>query len=421
MSAGSKSSISDIAIIGAGPYGLSIAAHLRARGVDFRIFGSAMQIWRQHMPRGMLLKSDGFASDIYEPSRTFTLARYCAEHAIPYTDLGLPVRLETFASYGIEFQRRFVPELEECDVVGLERGSCCFLLHLVDGETVRARRVIVAVGISYFQHLPEALADLPREFVTHSSAHSQLDGFKGRRIAVIGAGASALDVVALLHQAGAAVQLITRRSEIPFHGKMRLPRTLLDEIRWPSSGLGPGWRSRLATDAPLLFYLMPERFRLEVVRRHLGPAPGWFVKDQVVGKVPFILNTTLRQARVQDGRVHLDLLDREARPRELVVDHVIAGTGYVVDLRRLPFLDDGLQVEIRSVRHTPALSTNFESSVPGLYFVGVAAANNFGPLLRFAFGAKFTARRLSRHLARPVSRRVVARRAGAELAPRLPF
>jgi hypothetical protein len=173
------------------------------------------------------------------------------------------------------------------------------------------------------------------------------------------------------------------------------------------TGLGPGWRSLLCTEAPLLFHKMPKKFRLEVARRHLGPAPGWFVKDQLVGRVPFHLGLHLNQATVEDGRVQLQLVGADGAAQTLVTDHVIAGTGYKVDLRRLTFLSPGVQAAIDSVENTPVLSSSFESSVPGLYFVGAASANSFGPLARFAFGAGFTSRRLSKRLANSTSLKLV--------------
>src|ERR1700678_1256506 len=106
----------DIAIIGAGPYGLSIAAHLHKTPLTFRIFGTPMQSWREHMPKGMLLKSDGFASSLDDPDSAFTLRHYCEEMKLPYADVGIPVPSETFVAYGLEFQKRLVPMLEETNI-----------------------------------------------------------------------------------------------------------------------------------------------------------------------------------------------------------------------------------------------------------------------------------------------------------------
>lgn len=400
----------DVVIVGAGPYGLSIAAHLRPLGITFRIFGSPMNTWLTQMPSGMRLKSEGFASSLSDPDSTFPLKQYCKEQKLPYADTGLPVPLATFASYGIEFQRRFVPTLEEEQVTAVRRAGSGFHVHLENGEIVAARSVVVAAGISHFGYVPPALAALSGELVTHSSRHSVLDDFKGREVAIVGAGASALDLAALLHQAGALVQLVARTKVIRFHdpptGK---PRTFSENLRRPLTGIGSGWKLAFYTYAPHLFHRLPEGMRLAAIRKTLGPAPGWFVKNEVVGKVPFHLGKRIAAAVIEKGRVVLDLVDEKDAHVELRVDHVIAATGYKVDLRRLAFLDPEILSTIHSVEQSPRLSANFESSLPGLYFIGTAAANSFGPLMRFAYGAEFTARRLARHLAKSRSKKSVLR------------
>lgn len=398
----------DVAVIGAGPYGLSIAAHLKAAGVDFRIFGNPMRFWLTHMPKGMRLKSEGFASSLYDPDCTYTLEVYCKEKGIAYAKMGLPVPLEVFASYGLEFQRRFVPELENKLVNSLRRSTEGFRIRLEDGEIIDARRVVMAIGLTHYKYIPPMLATLPEEFVTHSSRHNTVDQFNGREVAVVGAGASALDLAALLHQAGAHVQVVARKPVIRFHDPPeRLEPSLIGRLRTPVTGIGPGWKLFLCTNAPLLFRQMPQKFRFDKVRRILGPAPCWFTKEQVVGKIALNVGVTITEAKIQNGRVSLHLADSAGTQKMLITDHIIAATGYKVDLRRLAFMDSDLQSGIKTVEHTPVLSSNFESSFPGLYFVGASAANTFGPLLRFAFGARFTARRLSRHLAKSADRKSI--------------
>ena len=390
---------SEVVIIGAGPYGLSIAAHLKAYDVDFRIFGHPMHTWRTHMPKGMYLKSEGFASSLSEPGSTFTLEAYCREKGLPYSHTNLPVPLEVFSSYGIEFQQRFVGALEQHQVESVQRSPEGFRIRLEDGEIISARRVVVASGLANYEYTPPTLAALPKEFVTHSSRHHELDHFRGREVAIVGAGASALDLAALLHQSGAHVQVIARRSTIRFHDPPEAKKvSWLRRLRAPITGIGPGWQLYFYANAPLLFRRMPQQFRLNKVRQILGPAPCWFVKQQVIGKVPLHVGMNIREAKVQNGRVHLQAIDASGSERTFETEYVIAATGYKVDLNRLVFIDSDLQSAIKSVNRSPVLSSNFESTVPGLYFVGVSAANTFGPLLRFAFGADFAARRLSRHL-----------------------
>jgi thioredoxin reductase len=406
----------DVAIIGAGPYGLSIAAHLEALGVNFRIFGNPMDTWLTHMPKGMRLKSEGFASSLYDPKSTFTLQAYCKEKGIAYADIGLPVPLDVFASYGLEFQKRFVPKLENKLVDSLRRSGHDFRIRLEDGKIVSARRVVMAVGLTHYDYTPPILAALGEPFVTHSSRHRDLQGFKGSEVAVVGAGASALDVAALLHQVGARVHVVARKPVVRFHDPPEtLEPSLLDRLRNPITGIGPGWKLFLCTNAPLVFRRMPQSFRLDKVRRILGPAPCWFIKEQIVGKVPLHLGVAITDARIQDGKVSLQLTDGAGAHKILSTDHVIAATGYKVGLRRLAFMDSDLQLAVRSLEDTPVLSSHFESSVPGLYFVGASAANTFGPLLRFAYGAGFTARRISRHLAKSADRNPAYKEAEVDL------
>ncbi|MEX0827848.1 MAG: NAD(P)-binding domain-containing protein, partial [Haliea sp.] len=251
----------DVAIVGAGPYGLSIAAHLRARGVDHRIVGNPMQFWRAHMPVGMLLKSDGFASDIFDPEGRFPLARYCEGEGISYADIGIPVRVETFTAYGMAFQQRYAPALENKTLVALRTSPTGFELRLQNGELLTARRVVLAIGIKDFSQVPEELAHLPPEFLSHSSEHSHLGRFSGREVTVIGSAASAVDLAVLLHESGAMVQLLARKLSIKFHNKMELPRPLWDRVRSPVTGIGPGWRYVAFSEAPLAVHYLPGAVR----------------------------------------------------------------------------------------------------------------------------------------------------------------
>jgi thioredoxin reductase len=259
--------------------------------------------------------------------------------------------------------------------------------------------VVLAAGITHFAYTPPEFAGFPSDLLSHSSDWGPLDRLRGRRVAVIGGGSSAIDLAAALHQEGAEVHVIARRSAIAFHAPPgNGPRSLAERISNPRSGLGLGWRSRLCTDAPLLFHRMPQKFRHRVVRSHLGPAPGWFVREKVEGVVPMHLGASV--AGVVESGAGLEVRYRNgAGPARPAVDHLVAATGYRPLLERLTFLDQPLRAKLRSEEGTARLTANFESSVPGLYLVGLASANCFGPLARFAYGARFTARRLSAHLA----------------------
>jgi thioredoxin reductase len=388
----------DVVIIGAGPYGLSLSAHLTSRGVEHRIIGSAMEFWRHQMPKGMLLKSEGFASSLADPNGIFTIKRFCTEQNIEYADLGTPVALETFCAYGVAFQQRLVPHLEDQKLLRLAQSADGFALQLENGEEFIARNVVLAVGVSHFRYIPPEFATLPSDRVTHSSEHSDPEQFRGREVTVVGAGSSAVDLAAFLFEHGAKVQLISRRPSIEIHSKMKLPRLLRDKVRQPMSGIGLGWPLMAFCYVPFLIHYLPASLRVRIVKRILGPSSGWFMKDRFA-PVPTFLGQTVKHAWASDAGVSLQIVGRDGVERTLSTEHIIAATGYRTDLARLSFLKPTIQSRLETVENAPVLSSNFESSIPGLYFVGAAAAISFGPLMRFAVGSKFAARCLSKHLA----------------------
>jgi thioredoxin reductase len=359
--------------------------------------------WMTGMPKGMQLKSEGFASSLFDPGGHLTLKRYCAEKGIDYADIDKPVDLATFIAYGLDFQRRTALGVEDDQVTALDRAPGGFVLRLAGGGSVTCRRVVLATGIKPFHHRPAPVESLPAELSTHASDHHALDDFAGRDVTVLGAGSSAIDLAALLHEAGATVRLVARRNQLYIHTRSTWPRPLRERVRHPMSGIGPSWRSFLYTNLPFAFHHLSEERRLRIVKNHLGPAAGWFMNGRLDG-VTKLLGYGLEGASVCGDRVRLDLAAPGGAPRSITTDHVISATGYRIDVRRYPFLGDALRAQMATVAHTPILSARFETSIPGLFVIGPATANSFGPVMRFVVGAGFTARRLARHLA--IGRRV---------------
>ena len=389
----------NVAIVGAGPYGLSIAAHLRGQGIDHRIFGEPMQMWRDHMPPGMFLKSDGKASDLAAPEGDFTLEQFCAARKLEFDRARVPVKRETFIEYGMAFQRRFAPRTERKRLVQLHRTSDGFDLRFDDGEVVTANHVALAVGILAFRTVPDVFGKLPQEVVSHSSDFGTVERLDGRDVVIVGAGSSALDLAALLYQRGANVTIVTRGRRLAFHGVPPAQRSILWKIRAPDSKIGAGWVHRICDDAPQIVHALPYGLRHHMVQTMLGPAGGYFIKDQVIGKAVVKYERGVTAARTRGARVQLETTGQDGQAETVEGDHVILATGYKLDVSRLEFLMPGIRTALAVKDGAPVLSRNFESSVPGLYFAGGLAAPSFGPVLRFVAGAPHPAKRLANHLA----------------------
>lgn len=360
-----------------------------------------MQTW-QDMPRGMFLKSLGFATNVYTPDGRMGFVSYSRERGLETSE---PCAIADFARYGIWVQQWLLPELEPANVTGLARVGSEFELTLENGESLRAHRVVIAVGVNHFARMPNELAHLPRRLASHTSHHSDYAPFAGKDVCIIGAGQSAFEAARLLLDAGARPQLLVREAEISFSEKMPAHRSLWQRIRRPQSGLGPGLKNWVLENIPLFVHFMPDSWRLAFVKTHLGPQGAWWLRERIEGHVPILSNAVVAAAAHNGERVSLRVHRKGEEPRTIVCDHVVAATGYEVDVDGLEFIDPGLRREIDRIEQAPRLDHRFQSSVPGLYFVGFMSSPCFGPLFRFVAGAAYTSRALGRVLARGSSAR----------------
>ncbi|GGS79516.1 lysine 6-monooxygenase [Planobispora rosea] len=387
-----RAPIIDVAVVGAGPYGLSVAAHSIAAGLDTRVYGRPMQAWDRHMPRGMLLKSEPAASNLADPRGDYGLETYCEPRGLPCA-YGTPIPLETFVDYGRWFHTQAIGDaLDDSSVARIRSDRGMFAVELTTGQTVMARTVVLALGFLPFAHRPAALSGLPAAVVTHSSDHYDLSRFAGLDVTVVGAGQAALETATLLLERGARPRVVARRDALAWNGVPATDRLAIERALAPRSGLGTGWRAWVWSELPGTVRHLPAAARRHIVRTTLGPAGSWWLRERFDGRVPVLLGQTLEGATHRDG-VSLRLRGADGDLTTVHTDHVIAATGYAVDVARIGILDGRLTRAIRRSGTSPKLSRNFETSVDGLFAVGLAAAGTFGPVMRFVHGAGFAARR----------------------------
>jgi hypothetical protein len=405
----------EVVVVGAGPYGLSIAAHLRRAGVGVRIFGDRMASWRHHMPAGMYLKSTPDASSLSAPTPGSTIFDYCAAIGSEALTKEDAIPIDLFIDYGLWFADRHVPDVEPESVVAVRSAGPEFEVQLSSGEELRTDSVIVACGVIPYAYTPPELLTISpagpsaNGLLSHTAQHAELSAFSGRRVAVVGGGQSALESAALLAESGADVHVLVRAPQVlwgstPAGG----PTTRMYRMVKPPSALGEGWAARSMSGAPGLVRHLPARARLALVKSVLGPSGAWWLRNRVEGRVAIRAGVTVHSATAlpADGGVRLSLASRNGGGDALEVDHVMAATGYRVGLDALPFISPELRTSLRKVAGSPLLNASFESSVPGLYFSGLTAAATFGPLLRFVHGSGFAARRIGASV--PGRRRQVA-------------
>ncbi len=387
-----SSSGCDVTILGAGPYGLSSAAYLRAAGLETRVFGEPMAFWENQMPAGMFLRSSWEASHIAHPKQEMTLDAYrssCGNH------LSAPIPLERFIDYGRWFQRQVVPDVDSRRVTNICADSNGFKLTLADGEGFTSRRVVIATGISRFVSRPPEFDNVPPSLATHSAAHKDLGRFKGQRVVVIGGGQSALESAALLREAGADVEVLVRENTLNWVGLHSWLHHLgpISKLLYSSRDVGPVGLSRIVA-APRLFQMFPRRFQDRASYRSIRPAGSSWLCPRLVD-VSISLGRRVVSVAATASQLRLVLDDGTDRR----VDHALLATGFRVDASRYEFLSEGLKSRLETVNGYPVLRRGLESSIPGLHFLGRPAAWSFGPLLCFVSGTEFASKELVRVLA----------------------
>jgi hypothetical protein len=394
----------DVAIIGAGPYGLAAAAHLRQiKGLDVRLFGEPMSFWERHMPGGMRLRSPWDASHISDPDDRFTLDAYC-ERQQHHHLVRAPVAVNDFVSYGRWFLEQSGIAADRRKVIRVDCAGA-FQLELDEG-VIQASRVVIAAGVLPFAYRPAVFDGLPSELVTHTSERHDFGSFRGKQVVVIGSGTSAIEAAGFLCDAGARIEVFMRDAAIRWP-RQWLHAKPLGSMFYGRGDVGPALIS-LVVQRPHLFRRLPRAVQTWWGRRAIRPSALPRLRPTLAG-VPIHPGRCVLDARPDGEQLRIWLNDGTQR----LVDHVVLGTGYRVNVSRYPFLSPEVLHRIALVTGYPQLDVGFETTLPGLHFLGAPSAWSFGPLMRFVAGTDFTARALARRVAAITQR---SRIAGAEVA-----
>jgi len=363
----------DLLIIGAGPYGLAMAAYAQQQKIDYLITGKPMEFWKSNMPGGLLLRSPWDWQ--IDPFGLHTIENYAKRKGLN-KDQVEPISREFFLGYAEWFQKGKCIEVLPSFVERMDRSNNRFEALLDSKDTVVSKLVLVAPGFRYFKHMPEEFDEIfPSEQLSHSSDLVSFQSFKGRRVLIIGGRQSALEWAALINEQGAAAVHVSHRHETP----------KFEQSDWSwvkklveTTVASPGWYRRLSVqekeDINCRFWA-EGRLKLEP---WLGPR----INNDTVKLWPGSRVIACSKLGNDELEVKLDV------GKVLNVDHVILATGYKVDLSQIPYLCKGnILKEISTKNGYPVLDESFQSNIPGLFFTSLPATQDFGPFFGFVIGS----------------------------------
>lgn len=377
--------MTSLLIVGAGPFGLAMAAHARELGIDHEVVGQPMSFWKRHMPAGMMLRS---ACDWHlDPLGRDTIERFLETRGQEPSDVE-PLSLELYLEYAKWFEEMKGIRVREAQVQRLDGSDGHFVATLDDGARVTAKRVLLALGFAPFAHVPEELATLvPAEKSSHTRDCAAPGRFAGQRVLVVGGRQSGFETAALLAEAGASAVHVVHRHETPAFApsdwswvEPTLER-IVNEAGWYRS-LSEGERKALNAR-----FFAEGRLKLEP---WLGPR----VRHEAISIRPLtrVIGTEPRDDAL---RVRLDTGDA------IDVDHVLYATGYKVDMSRVALAKEGnLFARIACREGYPVLDDSLQTTVPGLFVTSMPATRDFGLFFGFTVAVRASARVVGRAIER---------------------
>jgi FAD-dependent urate hydroxylase len=369
----------DVLIIGAGPYGISLAAHAVVEGLSYKLIGYPMDFWKNQMPQNMFIRTPHELVSFSDPQGKYTLQSFSKETG---TRIGTPLQRTIFVKYAAWFIQKTGVEYITDLVSNVTKDGSTYIVTTEMGGVYEAKNVIIATGIQHFTYIPEILTEFPESLVTHTSGYTSFEQFQGKNVAVIGSGQSAWEAAALLYEANAKVELIYRRNKPMFIKPNKSQEKLLQLIGH-------------------VFFKLPLFVKTKLWNIASETVPiALFLRPYVEGKVHETSGVTMDSVSEWRSKIRIVLSDGTER----IVDHILTATGYKMDIGKLPFLDGDLREDItreENAPRLPKLNKNFESSQKGLFFAGPLSSHSHGPTFRFLLGVDKTAKTIINSLHAP--------------------
>jgi cation diffusion facilitator CzcD-associated flavoprotein CzcO len=373
----------DVLIIGAGPFGLAVAAQATHDGIEHLIVGKPMEFWRTNMPRGMYLRS---ACDWHlDPQNVHSIEAYLRLLGKTASEVQ-PLSLEFYLKYCDWFQQQKNVQALQVYIRRLERNGYYRAITL-DDEVLVARRVVLAPGFRHFAHIPlESKQKLPEGRFQHTAEFVDFTDASNKRYLIIGGRQSAFEWAALLLEAGAAAVHISHRHASPAfaiaHWDWVTP--IVDNI-----ATDPNWFRRLSQqEKDEVNHKLWAEGRLKI-----EPWLEGRLQDEHLHVWP---HTELLSCEQQEtDELHVSLNNGE----KFIVDQIVLATGYKVNITQLPYLAVGNLLDDLETRDGfPVLDDHFETSLPGLFITSMPASQDFGPFFGFTVSVRTSAKLICERL-----------------------
>ncbi|MDW7691569.1 NAD(P)-binding domain-containing protein [Flammeovirgaceae bacterium SG7u.111] len=364
-----KSPKYDLIIIGAGPYGLSLATIAKAKGLKYLVLGKPLEFWDNNMPKEMILRSGkGWHID---PLEVHTFQKFLLERS--YDDLNYFSK-KIFIEYGRWFLAKKQLNIAEEYVLNINREDSIYQLDTSDNNTYISSAVVVAIGAKYFYYIPkDIVSNIPANFYSHTCHTIDFHGYANKRILVVGGRQSAFEWATLLTENGCEKVTLSYPSSTPSFSKSNWG--IADELvkKYEEN---PNWYYNLSQEKKSKIdqsFWKEGRLKIEPwLEERLK-------KDKYVAYPNSRVTSCTQKGDFLEIQIDADITVK--------VDHILFATGYKVDIARIPFMKNSNIVEgIDTINGSPVLDENYQSNQKGLYFTGISSTKSMGLFFGFLIG-----------------------------------